>query len=202
MDDPAASLAALPPRHEAYLLEALRLREKYAPQIHILIAFESEFIRPSYAPQVLSLASSPVVDFFLGSLHHVTGIPIDFDRPTYARARDACGGGEEALYETYYDEQLEMLKALKPKVVGHFDLVRLMSEDPGRDVRAWEGVWSRIVRNLEQVVQEGAWLECNTAALRKGLEEPYPCRAIAEVSCPYHVSTPPSFSPPTKISAL
>lgn len=75
-----------------------------------------------------------------------------------------------------------MLEALKPRVVGHFDLVRLYSEVPGRDVREWKGVWERIVRNLEGVVKEGAWLECNTSALRKGLEEPYPCRVIAEVS--------------------
>lgn len=181
MDDPQASLAVLPPRHESYLLEALRLREKYASEIHILIGFESEFIRPSYGPEVLSLASDPTVDYFMGSLHHAAGIPIDFDRETYVRARDACGG-EEALYERYYDEQYEMLRAVKPRVVGHFDLVRLMSEEPGRDVRAWEGVWSRIVRNLDEVVKAGAWLECNTSALRKGLEEPYPCRAIAEVS--------------------
>lgn len=183
MDDPAASLAALTPRHRSYLVEALRLREKHAARIHILIGFESEFIRPSYAPEVLSLASDSAVDYFIGSLHHAAGIPIDFDRETYARARDACGG-EEALYERYYDEQYEMLRAVRPRIVGHFDLVRLMSEDPGRDVRAWEGVWSRIVRNLEEVIREGAWLECNTSALRKGLAEPYPCRAIAEVNLP------------------
>src|SRR5690606_3216341 len=140
LDDPPASLAALPPRHESYLVEALRLREKHASRIHILIAFEAEFIRPSYAAHVLSLASAPTIDYFIGSLHHTLSIPIDFDAPTYARARDACGGTEEALYEKYYDEQWEMLKALKPRVVGHFDLIRLYSEDPGRDVREWRGV--------------------------------------------------------------
>jgi histidinol-phosphatase (PHP family) len=77
-----------------------------------------------------------------------------------------------------------MLEGLKPKVVGHFDLVRLLSKEPGRDVREWKGVWERIVRNLKVVKEQGGWLECNTAALRKGLAEPYPCRAIAEVSFP------------------
>lgn len=88
-----------------------------------------------------------------------------------------------------------MLKALKPKVVGHFDLIRLYSEDPGRDVREWKGVWERIVRNLEGVVKEGAWLECNTSALRKGLAEPYPCRVIAEVSSTFYLLHLQSFSP-------
>lgn len=78
--------------------------------------------------------------------------------------------------------QYEMLRALKPRIVGHFDLIRLMSEDPGRDVRQWKGVWEKIRRNLEYAEKIGAWLECNSAALRKGLDEPYPGRIISEVS--------------------
>ena len=39
LDEPEASLAALPPRHEAYIIEAKRLQEVYASQIHILIGF-------------------------------------------------------------------------------------------------------------------------------------------------------------------
>ncbi|PKS08928.1 hypothetical protein jhhlp_003541 [Lomentospora prolificans] len=192
---PEASLAALPPRHLAYLAEASRLQAKYADRVHILIAFEGEFIRPSYAADILRLSDPsayPQVDYFIGSLHHVRGVPIDYDRPTYARARDlvvseaapAAAGcekhPEEAMYEAYYDEQYDMLTALKPRIVGHFDLIRLMSDLPGRDVRSWKGVWERIVRNLRTVVDNGGWLECNTSALRKGLDEPYPCRVIAE----------------------
>lgn len=100
----------------------------------------------------------------------------------YANAVKAAGGSEERVYEDYYDLQYEMLKTLKPRIVGHFDLIRLMSEEPGRDVRQWEGVWQRIKRNLEYAAEIGAWLECNTSALRKGLAEPYPCRVISEVS--------------------
>ena len=102
----------------------------------------------------------------------------------YARAREASGGTEEKLFERYYDEQFEMLRALEPRVVGHFDLVRLLSEEPGRELKGWAGggVWERVVRNLRFVVGYGGWLECNTSGLRKGLGEPYPGREIAEVS--------------------
>lgn len=75
-----------------------------------------------------------------------------------------------------------MLLALRPPVIGHFDLIRLLSEDPARDVRQWKGVWDKVVRNLKCAAEMGAWLECNSAALRKGLAEPYPGRVIAEVS--------------------
>ncbi|KAG6197736.1 hypothetical protein E4U10_007891 [Claviceps purpurea] len=180
LSDPQGTLSSLPALHEAYLQEAQRLQQKYAPRIHILIGFEAEFIRPSYAPLVKTLASSPAVDYFIGSVHHVHSIPIDYDQTKYAEAIAASGGSEERLYEDYYDLQHEMLLALKPKIVGHFDLIRLLSCDPGRDVRSWKGVWDRIMRNLRLVREQNGWLELNTAALRKGLEEPYPGRVIAE----------------------
>ncbi|KID99558.1 histidinol-phosphatase, partial [Metarhizium majus ARSEF 297] len=179
-DCPRESLQALPPRHEAYLVEAQRLQAKYAQQIHILIGFEAEFIRPSFAPLVRDLALPACVDYFIGSVHHVHGIPIDYDAATYAAAVRAAGGSEERLYQDYYDLQHEMLLALRPRIVGHFDLIRLKSADPGRDVRQWKGVWDRVLRNLKVVKDQGGWLELNTAALRKGLDEPYPCRVISE----------------------
>ncbi|RDA88756.1 hypothetical protein CP532_4069 [Ophiocordyceps camponoti-leonardi (nom. inval.)] len=178
---PQTSLQLLPPRHEAYLSEALRLREKYRPKIQLLLGFEAEFIRQDYAPRVLELASDPRVDYFIGSVHHVHGIPIDYDAAFYADAVAASDGNDEqGLYRDYYDLQFEMLRALRPRVVGHFDLVRLLSADPGRDVSTWPAVWDRIVRNLQLIASQGGWLECNTAALRKGLDEPYPCRVIAQ----------------------
>ena len=130
------------------------------------------------------MAAHPKVDYFIGSLHHTAGIPIDYDGAMYASAKDACGGTEEALFSRYFDEQLEMLEGLRPKVVGHFDLVRLLSQDPGRDLRsevAMRVIWEKVVRNLEVVRGFDGWLECNTSALRKGLAEPYPGRGIAEV---------------------
>ncbi|KAI1209531.1 histidinol-phosphatase [Annulohypoxylon truncatum] len=182
LDDPEGSLAALFPRHEAYLLEAQRLQTKYSPQIHILIGFEGEWLRPSYATLVTSLAAHPSVDYFIGSLHHINSIPIDYDATYYARAVSSCAGGtEESAYATYYDQQHAMLQALRPRVVGHFDLVRLLSSSPNRCVRdEWPAVWQRVQRNLAFVHSYGGWVECNTSALRKGLAEPYPSREIAE----------------------
>ncbi|KAJ9139338.1 Histidinol phosphate phosphatase H [Coniochaeta hoffmannii] len=181
-DGPEAALNSLGPRHLTFIAEATRLRALYSPQIHILIGFESEWIRPSDLPRVRALASDPAVDFFVGSVHHAAGIPIDYDAAFYARAVDACGGTEEGLYASYYDSQYEMLTALKPRVVGHFDLIRLLSAEPRRRLKGWgDGtVWEKVERNLGFVAGYGGLLECNTSALRKGLEEPYPGREVAE----------------------
>ncbi|CAJ2514083.1 Uu.00g022020.m01.CDS01 [Anthostomella pinea] len=189
LDDPEASLAVLFPRHEAYLAEAQRLQAKYASQIALLIGFEGEWLRPAYAPLITQLAAHPSIDYFIGSLHHVNAIPIDYDAAYYARAlasvvppspQSSDGNGEERMYERYYDEQYSMLQSLNPRVVGHFDLIRLLSTNPNHNIRAWPGVWERVRRNLHYVASYGGWLECNSSALRKGLAEPYPCRVIAE----------------------
>ena len=179
------------------------MQSKYADKIHILIGFEGEWIRPEYGSLMKDLAKDPIIDYFVGSIHHVHGMPIDYDRQTYDNAirvclqnhsgesaeaqpglvGDATATGERALYAAYYDQQYEMLTWLKPRVVGHFDLIRLLSMDFERDVKAmWPDVWCKMVRNLAVVVEYGGWLECNTSALRLELSEPYPGRAVAEVS--------------------
>ncbi|KAJ9624953.1 hypothetical protein H2203_004904 [Taxawa tesnikishii (nom. ined.)] len=140
---------------DAFVTEAKRLRERYRPQIQILIGFEGEWIRPSFAGVMGDLMGRYEFDFFVGSVHHVHGVPIDFDHEMYYKARDISGGSDEALYRDYFDAQYAMLKALKPPVVGHFDLIRLKSDDPERSFETVDEAWTRILRNLEFVASYG-----------------------------------------------
>ncbi|KAK4192427.1 Polymerase/histidinol phosphatase-like protein [Podospora australis] len=179
-DDPEATLSALWPRHDSYLTEARRLQQKYAGHIHILIGFEGEWIRPEYGIMIKALAADATIDYFIGSIHHTVGFPIDFDRAFYENAMNICGGTEDGLFLQYFDEQLEMLNELKPRVVGHFDLIRLFSVDTARELKNVPQIWEKIVRNLKAVKEYGGWLEMNTSGLRKGMAEPYPKREIAE----------------------
>ena len=126
------------------------------------------------------MAANPNIDYFIGSVHHIHEIPIDYDRNFYVKARDVAGGTDERLFEDYFDSQYEMLKELKPKVVGHFDLIRLFSDHANQDLREMNGVWERAVRNLKLIVEQGGLVEINSSALRKGLDEPYPGRSIVE----------------------
>lgn len=117
----------------------------------------------------------------MGSIHHTHTIPIDFDRATYEQAREKAGGTDEQLFENYFDEQYDMLQALKPPVVGHFDLIRLLSDHQNTEFEGMKGVWERMERNLEFIASYGGLLELNSAGLRKGLAEPYPCLAVTQV---------------------
>lgn len=166
---------------DLFYAEATRLRSKYKDQITLPIGFETEWIRPRTLQLVRDLQKKYEFDMFVGSVHHVHTIPIDFDKAMYEDARAKSGGSDEQLFEDYFDSQFEMLKELKPPVVGHIDLIRLYSEDPNGSFQRWDGVWSRITRNLQFIADYKGLLELNSSALRKGMTEPYPKVEICKV---------------------
>lgn len=142
---------------------------------------EIDWIRPESREVIEELLSKYPFDLFIGSVHHVHAIPIDYDRKLYVEAREKSGGTDEKLFEDYFDLQYEMLKALKPPIVGHFDLIRLLSDDPNVNCRQWVGVWEKALKNLRCIAEYGGVVELNTAALRKGMREVYPTMEICKV---------------------
>lgn len=164
-----------------YYTEAVRLRDVYSHQIQIPIAFESEWIRPSSLDIINRLLDKYTFDFFIGSIHHTHTIPIDYDRALYEQAREKAGGTDEKLFEDYFDEQYDMLQALKPPMIGHFDLIRLLSDHRDTAFEGMDNVWRKMQRNLEFIASYGGLLEFNSAGLRKGLAEPYPCLPVTKM---------------------
>jgi histidinol-phosphatase (PHP family) len=177
-----ATLASQQANEDAYAKEVLRLREKYASQIELPLGFEGEWIRPESAELIAQSIARLPYDFFIGSVHHVHTVPIDYDDAMYREARRRAGGTDERLFEDYFDAQYGMLTALKPPVVGHFDLIRLKSDDPNVTFKKMDGVWQRILRNLDFAKEYGGILEINSAAVRKGMDEPYPKSEICQVA--------------------
>lgn len=165
----------------AFFAEASRLRDKYRGQIDIPIGFEADWVRPEAASLIERLLRAHPFDFWVGSVHHTHSIPIDYDRAMYIRARDVAGGSDDKLAEDYFDLQLSMLQAMRPPVVGHFDLIRLKSDNPDVRFQSNPSVWRRILRNLDFIVSYGGLLEINFASLRKGLLQPYPEADICKV---------------------
>ncbi|KAF2275663.1 histidinol phosphate phosphatase H [Westerdykella ornata] len=174
--------ASLKERFSDYVVEACRLQHLYSSKIQIIIGFEAEWIRPSSEDDIRDVLSqyAGTIQMFLGSVHHVLGCPIDFDREKYEQAREKAGGTDEQLFLHYFTEMNVMLRALNPPVVGHFDLIRLKSDSPNTQFEGMEAVWERIRDNLEYIASYGGILELNSAALRKGLAEPYPCMAVCQ----------------------
>lgn len=142
---------------------------------------EVDWIRPSSKEFIHALLGRYRLDLFIGSVHHVHTISIDFDRNMYLKAREKAGGTDERLFEDYFDLQFEMLQALEPPIVGHFDLIRLLSDDQNVSLKRWDSVWHKALKNLDFIAEYGGVIELNSAALRKGMREPYPQADICKV---------------------
>lgn len=174
-----ASLAKL---YDDFYVEARRLQKAYASQIQLFVGFEGEWIRPGSLKLCETILETHDVDMFVGSVHHVHTVPIDFDAPMYHRARSLSDGTDEGIFADYFESQYEMLQALRPPVVAHFDLIRLKSDDPERSFKACPQVWEKIERNLKYIAEYGGVLELNSSSLRKGMTEPYPQVEICRVN--------------------
>ena len=105
-------------------------------------------------------------------------IPFDYSREAYEQAA-AASGGIEALYCRYFDLQYDLIQALRPKVVAHFDLIRIFDDDYARRLQL-PAVARCIQRNLELIARLDLILDYNVAALRKGASEPYLSAPILE----------------------
>lgn len=171
-DEEKAGLEAgfLQRRFEDYFAHCRELQARYRGKLEIFTAFETEAYAGSLE-YVNELVARLRPDYLVGSVHHVRGICIDYDAASWRQAAEACGG-IDALYEEYFEAQYALLRALRPAVVGHFDLVRIF--DPAYASRlAAPRLAALVRRNLEFMGQEGLILDCNLRGFDKGAEQ-YP----------------------------
>lgn len=146
------------------------------------------------------------VDFLVGSVHHVYGIPIDFDAQTFEKALQAVRtvhDDEDVLLHddmavhlrlmiAYLDAQYDLLQRFRPEVIGHFDLCRLYRPQVPMTYRSSSKIApplqpllqrldETVRRNISFAVQYGALFEVNSASMRKGWQTPYPGQDILDV---------------------
>lgn len=176
-------------KHAQALQKAVNSQNK----MKILVGFEVEGLDKAHIDRAVEIAK--VTDMCVGSVHYVHGIPIDFDAEKWIAARDVSGSTRQ-LFKDYFDLQYEVLTAVNPEVIGHFDLIRLFQVDDvdpstGKQIsqidlqQDWPDVWLAIKRNVEYANSYGGLFELNSAAIRKGWSTPYPRRDI----CDFIIST-------------
>jgi histidinol-phosphatase (PHP family) len=189
------SVEDLMTKFEAFLNEAHRLRYEYATTLKLLVGLETEYISALDLDGLSRLLQihKGRIDYIVGSIHHVNGIPIDFDFDTYRRCLDnvplpahvtdstEANQGRERLgvfFDVYFDAQFELLNKFHPEIIGHIDLCRLYS--PDLQLRAFPRSWAKLERNIKFAVAYGALFEVNAAAFRKGWNTAYPGDDVAE----------------------
>lgn len=168
-DERTLTTSDLEERFRRYFAEARRLQAE-PRRAEIFVGFETEAFS-GYVETVTALIEEHQPDVIVGSVHHVHDEPFDCSPAYYDRAIERAGG-IEALYCDYFDLQLELINALEPTIVGHFDLIRIFDPDY-KDRWTVPAIRERAIRNLDRIGQIGAILDLNVRAMSKGADEPY-----------------------------
>lgn len=157
-----------------------RLRERYGDRIRLLKGMETEYLSGAggepFDIVVTRYRERFGIEYLVGSVHHVREIQIDGPVEVYERAVEACGGVEPLEVE-YFCDLADLVRSLRPEVVGHLDLIK-KARGPGW--RPTPAVWSAIEDCIEAIRAAGSLVEVNAAGWRKGLDEPYPGPAVLE----------------------
>jgi len=157
-----------------------RLAQQYADRITVLRGFEAEVVpEQGYAALMLGYRERYAFEYMVGSVHWVAGHIIDYRREDFDRAVAACGG-LEALAVRYYECVAEMVRVLKPEVVGHLDLIRKQAPDEASVATA--PVRAAAFAALQAIQEQGCILDVNTAGYRRGLGRPYPAPWLIEAA--------------------
>ncbi len=172
---------------ERYGETIFQVAEEYADRLTVLRGFEIEVIpHNSYVELMTTYRQRFKFDFMVGSVHYLHDTSIDGPPKEFERAMESCGG-LEALAIQYYERVAEMIRALKPEVVGHLDLVR-------KNGHLYGALDTPAIRDaaeapLEAAREHGCILDLNTAGWRKGLDSPYPApwlvKRATEVGVPF-----------------
>ena len=171
------SAAFLQERFARYMATCRELQHRYRKEITLFVGCETEGWQGCLG-YIRELVHRFKPDYIVGSIHHVDDICIDYTPELYQAAARAAGG-TELLYCRYFDRQLEMLNALEPAVVGHFDLIRIFDNAYEKRLQT-PRVQQRITRNLKRIKSLDAVLDYNTRALQKGAKEPYVSQTILD----------------------
>ncbi len=161
-----------------YAAEILRLKEKYKGRITIYLGMEMDSLSP--------LPALPL-DYTIGSVHYLEmpdghHVSIDWTAEKLKQGADAYFGGDPyAIVEAYYERVASMAQALRPSIIGHFDLITkfqeqspLFDEQHPRYVAAWQ-------KAVDAILPHCTLFEINTGAMARGYRtSPYPSPAIQQ----------------------
>lgn len=179
-----------------YVVEAHRLKDKYSSQITLLIGLETDYVTSLDLDKLDDKLKryGDSIEYIIGSVHHIGTLPIDYGPELFDKAAQQIATGNthtvtskqepilEPLISEYLDRQMEVMQRFHPEIIGHFDLFRLYYPFYRLSETETPEVWEKIKRNVEFAIGYGALFELNAAAFRKGWEQAYPGREIAEVS--------------------
>ena len=153
-------------------VEKVRRAQREFPNLQIKLGLEVDYI-PGHEPWIRQLAARHPWDYFIGSVHYVSG-SWDFDNP-----KKLSEWKKHDPFEvwTMYFERLTMAAASGLfDIIGHADLAKKFCFYPKEDCT------QLFEKFLDICAQSQVAIEINTAGLRKDCKELYPSQTIVNMA--------------------
>ena len=150
----------------------VRQAQRDFPALTIRLALEVDYL-PGQEEWIRELAARHPWDYFIGSVHYVSG-GWDIDNPAKLSRwseRDAF-----EVWAEYFDWLTQAAASGLFEIIGHADLPKKFGFRPVRDCTPL------FERFLAAAASSGAAIELNTAGLRKDCREIYPSRPLLELA--------------------
>jgi len=166
---------------QSYFTELGKLKQAYGSSIRILIGLEVDYVPALVSPSD-SIFRNRSLDYIIGSIHFVNcfndGTPwgIDNSAEIFRQGMEYIWNwdSKKAVMQ-YYNLIREMIILSKPKIIGHFDKIRMHNE--GNKYFSEEAKWYKdeVFKTLEVMHDEGCFIEVNTRGMYLGYtSQPYP----------------------------
>ena len=157
-----------------YIREINRLKEKYKDALEIYLGVEEDAFSPLERSRF---------DYIIGSSHYlrVGGeyLPIDSSPDCFKVCLEAFRGDVTALAESYYSAFCAYIRARRPDIIGHFDLITKYDE-LSRSLFLESPAYNAIAERYAAYAAEADCLfEVNTGAIARALRtSPYPAENL------------------------
>ena len=177
-------------KYQNYLKTIHSLKAAYANQLEVLCGLEIDYI-PNLWPQIKAMLNPNQLDFYIGSIHFVDafddGTPwsIDGTHNEFFKGWDEIFNRDShALVRKYFDYTRQMVREMKPPVIGHLDKIKMQYQGDCFIPETDPVYRQELIATLEVIAQQGSIVEVNTRGVyRRNEPEFYPSQwVLAEMN--------------------
>lgn len=160
---------------EKYIIEVLRLKEKYKNKIEILLGIEQDYF---------SKEPTDRFEYVIGSVHYIKVaqeyIAVDYNMENFAKSVEKYFGGDYYKFVAeYFNTVANVVEKTNADIIGHFDLVAKYNENNAYFDESDPRYVASYKECVDKLIKCGKPFEINTGPISRGYRSvPYPNTAI------------------------